>query len=138
MARLKLEQWTEAEQVWKGVGRTERWKTNLIHSKPLLEQEYSCETERRVSYAWLSIEIYLPLQDCSQALLLDPAYTKAHHRRGTARRKLGRVLEATEDYESALRLDPTSAAARWGGEVLLAMPSPACKYIFMSCVLNVY
>ena len=52
------------------------------------------------------------VQDCSKALLLDPAYTKAHHRRGTARHKLGRVLEAAEDFECALRLDPTNASAR--------------------------
>jgi tetratricopeptide (TPR) repeat protein len=45
-------------------------------------------------------------QDCTAALQLDSSYIKALHRRGTARRQLGRLLEAAVDFEEALRLEP--------------------------------
>lgn len=46
--------------------------------------------------------------DCTAALALDPCYVKAYLRRATATKELGKLLEAAEDYESALRLEPTS------------------------------
>jgi Meckel syndrome type 1 protein len=51
-------------------------------------------------------------QDCSAALELDSSYIKALHRRGTARRQLGRLLEAAVDFEEALRLEPGNATVQ--------------------------
>ena len=42
-------------------------------------------------------------QDCSSALELDATYLKAWLRRSSARRLLGRRLEAIDDLEQALR-----------------------------------
>ncbi|KAF6265243.1 hypothetical protein COO60DRAFT_1697836 [Scenedesmus sp. NREL 46B-D3] len=50
--------------------------------------------------------------DCSAALQLDSSYIKALHRRGTARRQLGRLLEAASDFEEALRLEPGNATVQ--------------------------
>ena len=50
------------------------------------------------------------------ALAADATFIKAWHRRGTARRAQGKLLEAAEDFEAALRLEPESAALakdRW-------------------------
>lgn len=47
-------------------------------------------------------------QDCTAALQLDPSYVKALHRRGTARKQLGKFLEAAADFEEALRLEPAN------------------------------
>eukprot|EP00252_Welwitschia_mirabilis_P021766 TRINITY_DN5681_c0_g1_i3.p1 TRINITY_DN5681_c0_g1~~TRINITY_DN5681_c0_g1_i3.p1 ORF type:complete len:472 (+),score=127.61 TRINITY_DN5681_c0_g1_i3:280-1695(+) len=44
--------------------------------------------------------------DCSEAINLDDRYVKAYSRRGTARKELGRLLDALEDFEFALRLEP--------------------------------
>lgn len=46
--------------------------------------------------------------DCTQAIQLDASYTKAYLRRASAYKELGQLLEAAEDYEHALRLEPTS------------------------------
>uniref|UniRef100_A0A383V547 RNA-polymerase II-associated protein 3-like C-terminal domain-containing protein n=1 Tax=Tetradesmus obliquus TaxID=3088 RepID=A0A383V547_TETOB len=51
-------------------------------------------------------------QDCTAALQLDSSYIKALHRRGTARRQLGRLLEAAVDFEEALRLEPGNATVQ--------------------------
>ena len=42
-------------------------------------------------------------QDCTQALKLDSSYVKAWHRRATARKAVGQLLEALDDYEMAVR-----------------------------------
>lgn len=42
-------------------------------------------------------------QDCTAALALDPAYVKAWQRRSAARKELGRLLDAIDDLEQALR-----------------------------------
>ncbi len=42
-------------------------------------------------------------QDCSAALALDPAYLKAWQRRAAARWELGKLLDAIDDLEAALR-----------------------------------
>ena len=42
-------------------------------------------------------------QDCSSALALDPRFLKAWQRRATARRQLGKPLDAAQDIEEALR-----------------------------------
>ena len=46
--------------------------------------------------------------DCTAAIALDPCYVKAYLRRATAVKELGKLLAAAEDYEYALRLEPTS------------------------------
>lgn len=48
--------------------------------------------------------------DCTEAIALDPSYVKAYLRRATAAKQLGKLLAAVEDYEQALRLEPTSKA----------------------------
>lgn len=58
--------------------------------------------------AYLKLERF-PIEaeaDCSAALLLDATYVKAWHRRGTARKQLGKLLDAACDFEEALRLEP--------------------------------
>jgi hypothetical protein len=50
--------------------------------------------------------------DASAALALDALYAKAWQRRGAARRALGRWLEAAEDWEGALRLEPGNKTVR--------------------------
>lgn len=44
--------------------------------------------------------------DCSEAIDLDDRYVKAYSRRGTARRELRKLLDAIDDFEFALRLEP--------------------------------
>ncbi|EPS65294.1 hypothetical protein M569_09478, partial [Genlisea aurea] len=44
--------------------------------------------------------------DCSEALDLDDRYIKAYSRRSTARKELGKLKEAIDDAEFALRLEP--------------------------------
>jgi tetratricopeptide (TPR) repeat protein len=50
--------------------------------------------------------------DATAALALDGAYAKAWQRRAAARREMGRWLEAAEDLEEALRLEPGNKAVR--------------------------
>ena len=59
--------------------------------------------------------------DCTRALELDPMYLKAYQRRGAARKGLGRPLPAAQDYEEALRLEPTSKALRAERQACLAL-----------------
>ncbi len=51
-------------------------------------------------------------KDCTLSIALDPKYTKAYHRRATARVKLGKLDEARKDFEYLLKLDPTNKAAQ--------------------------
>lgn len=46
--------------------------------------------------------------DCSEALSLDDRYIKAYSRRITARKELGKLKEALEDADFALRLEPSN------------------------------
>lgn len=46
--------------------------------------------------------------DCTLAIGLDAKYSKAYHRRATARVKLGKLEEAKKDYEELLKLEPNS------------------------------
>ena len=50
--------------------------------------------------------------DCTSALSLDPLYTKAYLRRGTARMGLQKYAAAKEDYERVLSLEPQSKKAK--------------------------
>ena len=65
------------------------------------------------SMSFLKLERWAEAErDASAALRLDAAYLKAHQRRGVARRRLGKFLEATMDYENALLLEPNSKVLR--------------------------
>ena len=50
-------------------------------------------------------------QDCSFALELDPLYTKALLRRGTARIKLKKFYNAKEDFQKVLKEEPENKQA---------------------------
>ncbi|RNA24185.1 RNA polymerase II-associated 3-like [Brachionus plicatilis] len=50
--------------------------------------------------------------DCTTSIELDSKYTKAYHRRATARFKLGKFEEARKDYEMVLKLEPSSKLAQ--------------------------
>jgi len=50
--------------------------------------------------------------DCTLSISLDPKYTKAYHRRATARAKLGKLEEARKDLEYLLKLDPSNKSAQ--------------------------
>ncbi|WAR25055.1 RPAP3-like protein [Mya arenaria] len=50
--------------------------------------------------------------DCSIALTLDPLYTKAYLRRGTARLGLHKYIDAKADYERVLQLEPNNKKAK--------------------------
>ncbi|GAX82605.1 hypothetical protein CEUSTIGMA_g10031.t1 [Chlamydomonas eustigma] len=60
------------------------------------------------------------VKDCDDALRLDPCYTKAYHRRGTARKQLMMFEEAGADFEEALRLEPANSAVRSERDACLA------------------
>jgi len=57
--------------------------------------------------------------DCTAAIALDPCYVKAYLRRATAAKELGKLLAATEDYENALRLEPTSKTTLAGRQACM-------------------
>lgn len=50
--------------------------------------------------------------DCTTSIELDSKYTKAYHRRATARFKLGKFEEAKQDFEMVLELEPSSKLAQ--------------------------
>ena len=50
-------------------------------------------------------------QDCSIALLLEPANIKALYRRGLARKKLSKFSEAARDLSDLLKLDQGNMVA---------------------------
>ncbi|KAL4227099.1 RNA polymerase II-associated protein 3 [Mactra antiquata] len=50
--------------------------------------------------------------DCSVALSLDPLYTKAYLRRGSARIGLRKYQEAKSDFEKVLQLEPQNKKAK--------------------------
>lgn len=65
------------------------------------------------SMSFLKIERWAEAErDASAALRIDATYLKAHQRRGVARRRMGKFLEATMDYENALLLEPNSKVLR--------------------------
>ena len=77
-------------------------------------------------------------EDSSAALELDPMHIKSWQRRGTARRMLGMLLEAAQDFEEALRclLTISSAIGQGYGVKFLSswshfqanLPAPFTKY----------
>ena len=50
--------------------------------------------------------------DCTQAIALDPTYTKAVLRRATARVQLNKLKEAKQDITSILNTDPSNKQAK--------------------------
>ena len=56
--------------------------------------------------------------DCTIALSLDPLYTKAYLRRGTARMGLQKFSTAKEDYERVLSLEPQNKKAKSDLEII--------------------
>ena len=56
--------------------------------------------------------------DCSVALALDPLYTKAYLRRGTARMGLEKYEDAKKDYERVLQLEPQNKKAKSDMEII--------------------
>jgi tetratricopeptide (TPR) repeat protein len=51
------------------------------------------------------------IEDCNQALRLDPSSASAYINRGSAYDNLGEYSQAIEDFDEALRLDPDDAVA---------------------------
>jgi len=51
------------------------------------------------------------IKDCTKALELKPAYSKAIQRRALAFEELDKLTSALEDYQSLLKLEPTSPLA---------------------------
>ena len=49
--------------------------------------------------------------DCNMSISIDDSYTKAYHRRGSARAALKKYPEAKQDFEKVLKFDPKSKVA---------------------------
>lgn len=63
--------------------------------------------------AYLSLKKYSEAEtDCTLTLSLDPSYTKAYLRRGTARVALGKTTSARKDFMDALKLEPNNPQAK--------------------------
>lgn len=59
--------------------------------------------------AFLKLQKFLEAEvDCTEAIKLDSSFVKAYHRRCVARKKQGKLKEALEDAEVAMRLNPAS------------------------------
>uniref|UniRef100_A0A3P9K856 RNA polymerase II-associated protein 3 n=1 Tax=Oryzias latipes TaxID=8090 RepID=A0A3P9K856_ORYLA len=61
--------------------------------------------------AFLKLERCEAEEDCSRAISLDNTYSKAFARRGTARAALRKPLEAKQDFERLLELEPGNKQA---------------------------
>lgn len=103
---------TDAE-LWKDRGNRAFSAKNYAQAKQDYTQSIAlqptCLAYANRAMAELKLEEYFAAEaDCTKAIALDAAYVKAYLRRASAARQLGKLLEATEDYEHALRLEPTS------------------------------
>lgn len=103
---------TDAE-LWKDRGNKAFSAKNYAQAKQDYTQSIAlqptCLAYANRAMAELKLEEHSAAEaDCTKAIALDAAYVKAYLRRGSAARQLGKLLEATEDYEHALRLEPTS------------------------------
>ncbi|XP_028554205.1 RNA polymerase II-associated protein 3 isoform X2 [Dendrobium catenatum] len=63
--------------------------------------------------AYLKVKKFVEAEnDCTDALSLDDRYVKAYSRRLTARKELGKLEEAMEDADFAVRLEPNNPEIR--------------------------
>ena len=62
--------------------------------------------------------------DCSAAIMLDPTYYKAYHRRGTARMALKKYSEAKSDFQRVLSFDSKNKLANSELEKLEKLMNP--------------
>ncbi|MBD2442473.1 DUF1822 family protein [Dolichospermum sp. FACHB-1091] len=60
----------------------------------------------------LSGDLKGAIEDCNQAIRLNPNYALAYNNRGFARLLSGDLKEAIEDFTQALRIDPSLALAQ--------------------------
>lgn len=103
---------TDAE-LWKARGNKAFSAQNYVQAKQDYTQSIAlqptCLAYANRAMAELKLGEYAAAEaDCTEALALDAAYVKAYLRRASALKHLGKLLEAAEDYEYALRLEPTS------------------------------
>jgi serine/threonine-protein phosphatase 5 len=65
------------------------------------------------AFANLKLENYgAALLDADEAITLDPFNVKAHYRHGTANIALGKVRDARQDFEEALKIEPGNRETR--------------------------
>lgn len=50
--------------------------------------------------------------DCTRSIVLDPTYIKAYFRRGQARLKLDKLLDAKHDFDHVIMFEPGNKAAQ--------------------------
>lgn len=103
---------TDAE-LWKDRGNKAFLAQNYAQAKQDYTQSIAlqptCLAYANRAMAELKLGEYSAAEaDCTEAIALDAAYVKAYLRRASALKHLGKLLEAAEDYEYALRLEPTS------------------------------
>jgi tetratricopeptide (TPR) repeat protein len=77
--------------------------------------------------------------DCSETIDLDDRYVKAYSHHGTAKKELGKLLDAMDDFEFALRLEPENkelkkqyeeARRMYGESIAKKMTAPKTAYEF--------
>ncbi len=107
----------QTAEAWRARGndlfKISQWSSAVECYSRSIELGPSCLSFANRAMSKLKLEQWEEAEsDCTEALRLDEAFVKAYHRRGTARRKLGRPMDAALDYEQALRLDPGNAAVR--------------------------
>lgn len=105
---------TDAE-LWKDRGNKAFSANNYAQAKQDYTQSIalqpSCLAYANRAMAELKLEEFSAAEaDCTKAIALDAAYVKAYLRRASAAKQQGKLLQAAEDYEHALRLEPTSKA----------------------------
>ena len=94
--------------------KTGEYESAIEHyTRSLREDGETAVAYANRSMSYLKLERWAEAErDASAALKMDASYLKAHQRRGVARRRLGKFLEATMDYENALLLEPNSKVLR--------------------------
>ncbi|KAI8139949.1 hypothetical protein BJV82DRAFT_672047 [Fennellomyces sp. T-0311] len=98
-----------------GAFQKQRYSEAAMHYTRALELSTSEGKEHRPVYFTNRAMAYLKLSkyaeaadDCTRALELQPMNIKALWRRGMARRELGRLEEARQDFEKGLAIEPGS------------------------------
>lgn len=78
---------------------------------PLCPKETASYTNRALCFLKLKKHVSA-IQDCTEAIKLDPVNVKAYYRRAQARKEEGFIQEAEEDIKKLLEIDPSNKAAR--------------------------